>query len=76
MCPDLVLQSVAYVAESGLAHATISVYLSGLRFTQIAMGLPYPQLGSIPRLHYVLRGIRQLVGQASSWSLPPPNYPS
>ena len=57
--PDVVLRFVAYLAESGLAHVSIPVYLSGLWFTQIAVGLPDPQLGSIPQLHYVLRDIHR-----------------
>ena len=36
------LMYVSYLAESGLKHSTIKVYLSALRHMQIASGLPDP----------------------------------
>ena len=54
-----ILRFVAYLADGGLAHSTISAYLSGLRFVQIASGLPDPDLPAFPQLHYVLRGVHR-----------------
>ena len=55
---DNVSHFVAYVACSGASYQSIRSYLAGLRFFQIASGLPDPELGAIPTLGYVLRGIR------------------
>ena len=43
-----------------MAYASIRVYLSGVRFLQIANGLPDPHLSTFPTLEYVLRGIHRL----------------
>ena len=50
---------VVHMANKGLSYVTIRVYLSGLRFMQIASGLPDPALSSFCHLEYVLRGIRK-----------------
>ena len=50
---------MAQLANSGVAYQSIRVYLSGLRFWQIASSLPDPCLASIPVLSYVLRGIHR-----------------
>lgn len=51
---------VAHLADQGLCHRTIKTYLSGLRFAHIRSGFPDPfQAGQMPRLEYVLRGIRK-----------------
>ena len=49
---------VARLADDHLKHRTIKTYLSGLRFLQIEAGLPDPFQGSMPRLSYILRGVR------------------
>lgn len=67
---EVLIRFVAYLAESGLSHATISAYLSGLRFVQIAQGWPDPQLCNFPQLHYVMRGIHRLSGPSVSRRLP------
>ena len=53
------LRFVVYLAQSGITYQSISCYLSGLRFFQVANGLADPCLLSLPRLQYVLRGIRR-----------------
>ena len=55
---------VANLAEGGVSHTSIRIYISGLRFVQIASGLPDPHLSSFPQLHYVLRGVQR--GQSST----------
>ena len=57
---DNITRFVAHLAQSGVAYQSIRRYLSGLRFFQVASGLPDPGLGSIPWLEYVLRGVRRL----------------
>ena len=64
------MRFVSYLAEEGLSYATISAYLSGLRFFQIASGSPDPHIPSLPQLHYVLRGIRHTQSHSSDRRLP------
>ena len=49
---------MAHLADKHLKHHTVKTYLSGLRFLQIKEGLSDPFQGSMPRLTYILRGIR------------------
>lgn len=49
---------VARLSES-VSWGTIRSYLSALRFYQIAAGLPDPAIASLPRLSYILKGIRK-----------------
>ena len=49
----------AHLADSGLLYGTIRVYLSGLRFMQVARGLPDPSSFSWCYLERVLKGIRR-----------------
>ncbi len=51
---------VAYLADQGLKHRTIKVYLSAVRHLQISAAQPDPFNGkSMPQLEYVLRGIKK-----------------
>ena len=50
---------VSALAQDGVSYASIRVYLSGIRFEQIASGLPDPALHTLPQLFYVLRGVRR-----------------
>ena len=50
---------VAYLACSSLSYQSIRVYLSAIQFLQFSYGLPDPSLSSVPRLEYVLKGIRR-----------------
>ena len=56
---ESVSRFVASLAQSGVSYQTIRIYLSGIRFTQIASGLPDPHLELFPQLNYVLRGIHR-----------------
>ena len=48
---------VAYLWDQQLSVGSIRLYLSALRYFQIAQGGCDPSLSSLARLHYVLRGI-------------------
>ena len=48
---------VAYLWDQQLSVGSIRLYLSALRYFQIAQGGRDPSLSSLARLHYVLRGI-------------------
>ena len=50
---------VVHMADKAMSYVTIRVYLSGLRFMQIASGLPDPAQSSFCNLEYVLLGIRK-----------------
>ena len=49
---------VSVLANNGIAHSTIKVYLSATRQLHIAQGLPEPRMEKMPRLSQVLRGVR------------------
>ena len=50
---------VASLVSDGVCYATIRLYLSAVRYHQIAEGGPDPLLESLTHLHYVLRGCRR-----------------
>ena len=49
---------VTVLANNGIAHSTIKVYLSATRQLHIAKGLLEPRMEKMPRLSQVLRGVR------------------
>ena len=55
---DTITRFVAYLARSGLTNQSIRSYLAGVRFLQIACGLPDPDLAATPVLNYVMCGVR------------------
>ena len=57
---DNITNSVAHLAHSGITYQSIRSYFSGVQVFQVASGLPYPCLSSIPILEYVLRDVYQL----------------
>ena len=52
---------VAFLFQEGLSSATAKNYLSGIRHTQIALGMGDPKIGNMPRLDYVVKGLKRLV---------------
>ena len=50
---------VAVLHHQNISHATIRVYLSGVRFLQIRSGGPDPSRADMPQLHYVLRAAKR-----------------
>ena len=54
---------MAFLADQGLKHSTIKAYLSGLRFSQIHMNLGNPFQLPLPRLEYVLTGIKRVLAR-------------
>jgi len=62
---------VAVLADKGIAHSTIKVYLSATRQLHIAKGLPDPGRGNMAKLSQVLRGIQSSqLGQSKLVRLP------
>lgn len=59
----------AHLADAGLKHRSIKTYLSGVCFFQIKRGFADPFLGvQLPRLEYVLRGIKKNEAKRGSGS--------
>ena len=51
---------VACLHKDGLAGSMAKNYLAGVRYSQIAMGLDDPDMGSMPRLEYAVKGFHKL----------------
>ena len=50
---------VSYLALEKVKHASIKVYLSAVRHLQIAESMPDPFCNLMPRLEYVMKGIKR-----------------
>ena len=63
---NILCSFVAYLAGKNLKHRTIKAYLSGIRHLQIqkSLGNPFAS-GSMPRLEYVLTGIKRAQSRAN-----------
>ena len=61
------------MAQEGLKHRTIKSYLSGLRLYQIHQNLGNPLFTNMPRLEYVLSGVKR--AEAHAGILPRPRLP-
>ena len=57
---------VSYLADESLQHRTIKTYLSGLRFFQIKAGLGDPFQSHMPRLDYVLKGVKRVQARSGT----------
>ena len=60
----------AYLASSGLAHQTIKCYLSAVKHLQIESGMGDPSMSNMPKLEYVLRGIKRELSKKRHASKP------
>lgn len=56
---DTVAAFVASLSKEGVGYASLKVYLSALRFHQINKGKGDPRIADMPRLEYILKGIRR-----------------
>ena len=61
VCEDRLCSFAAFLADEKLKHRSIKTYMSAVRHLQISAGFPDPFAASIqmPRLEYVLRGIKR-----------------
>ena len=50
--------------EGGLQHRTIKSYMAGVRHLHIEDGMGDPFVSPLPRLHYVMRGVKRHQGEA------------
>ena len=60
---DVLCRFVAKMASEGLKHWTIKSYMAGIRHLHVEEGLGDPFLPTLPRLHYVLRGMKRSQGE-------------
>ena len=63
---DTLCRYVAFLAKDGLRQRSIKAYLSGLRCLQIQRGLGNPFADALPRLDYVLKGIKRVEARGGS----------
>ena len=64
---------MAHLADEGLKYRSIKTYLSGVRYFHIKAGVADPFQGAVPRLDYIMRGIKKneaRMGEASRDRLP------
>ncbi len=62
---------VGSLFRDGLTGSTVKSYLSGIRHSQIAVGLDDPHISSMPQLEYVVKGARKKsAGRSSRPRLP------
>ena len=50
---------VVHLADEGLKYRSIKTYLSGVRYFHIKVGVANPFQGAVPRLDYIMRGIKK-----------------
>ena len=62
----ILMYFVAYLHQDGLAPGTVKSYLSAVRHSQISLGFGDPRVGDMPRLEYVIKGLKRRTGSASS----------
>lgn len=51
---------MAWLHQQKLSASTVKNYLAAVRYTQISLGLGEPNIGDMPRLSYVVRGMKRL----------------
>ena len=56
---DVLCRFIAKMASEGLKHRTIKSNMTGIRHLHVEEGLGYPFLPTLPRLHYMLRGVKR-----------------
>ena len=56
---QILLAFVAFSFKEGLVAGTAKLYLAAIRHAQIVLGFGYPRIASMPKLEYVMRGLRR-----------------
>ena len=65
---EVLCKFAAKLASEGLKHRTIKSYMAGIRHLHIEEGLGDPFQPALPRLHYVLRGVKHSQGEEGTTS--------
>ena len=61
---EVLYKFAAKMACEGLQHRTIKSYMAGVRHLHIEDGMGDPFMSPLPRLHYVMRGVKRHQGEA------------
>ena len=61
---------VGHLYMEGLAPGTIKSYLAAVRYDQVARGLGNPNIGGMPQLGYIVRGLKRLTPVRTRKRLP------
>lgn len=61
---------VGYLYMEGLAPGTIKSYLAAVWYDQVARGFGNPNIGGMPQLEYVVRGLKRLTPMRTRKRLP------
>ena len=61
---------VSLLHKEGLAPGTVKSYLATVRFEQISRGMGDPEIGKMPRLEYVVKGMKRRAPRAVRCRLP------
>jgi len=56
---NILCQFVTKMASEGLKHQTIKSYMAGIRHLHLEQGIGNPFQPTLPRLHYVLHGVKR-----------------
>ena len=55
----ILLSFVAFLFKEGLSAGTVKLYLAAVRHAQITLGLGDPRIANMPKLEYVMKGLRR-----------------
>ena len=61
---------VAFLHREGLSGSTVKNYLAAIRHSQISLGWGDPNVGGMPRLDYVVKGLKRLASTNQRPRLP------
>ena len=67
---ETILLFIAHLHRNRLAHGTIKSYLATVRYGQIGRGLGNPAIHAMPRVEYVLKGVKKATPKSSRRCLP------
>ena len=67
---ETVMLFVSLLHKEGLAPGTVKSYLAAVRFEQISRGMGDPEIGKMPRLEYVVKGMKRRAPRAVRCRLP------
>ena len=67
---ETLLLFVGYLHREKLSHGTMKSYLAAVRFEQISRGMGNPNIASMPKLEYVLRGAKKKTPVSTRQRLP------
>lgn len=70
MTESILTHFVAWLYSTNLASSTVKNYLAAVRHSQISLGMGDPQMGTMPQLEYILKGVKRKAQSSSRTRLP------